>query len=207
MRRRRLDGIARVCGTCLGVLISWTVLIGAAAAQPAPAGPVVVIETSLGEIRVALDPTRAPRTTANFLRYVDEHFYDDTSFYRTVKPDNQPDNPVKIEVVQGGLDDEAGAGYGPIPLERTSVTGLKHLDGTISLARGTPDTASSEFFICIGDQPELDFGGTRNKDGQGFAAFGRVVAGMDVVKKIQQSPATGQRLAPEIKIVRVRRVN
>jgi peptidyl-prolyl cis-trans isomerase A (cyclophilin A) len=176
-------------------------------AQAPAAPPVVAIETSLGEIRVALDPVRAPVTTANFLRYVDEHFYDDTSFYRTVRPDNQPDNPVKIEVVQGGLDDESGAGYGPIPLERTSVTGVKHLDGTISMARAAPDTASSEFFICLGDQPELDFGGKRNPDGQGFAAFGRVVAGMDVVRKIHRSPVDGQRLAPEIAIVRVRRVN
>ena len=178
-----------------------------ASAQPAGQGPIVTIETTLGEIRVALDTLRAPATTANFLRYVDEHFFDDTSFYRTVTPANQPDHPVKIEVIQGGLDDEAGAGYSPIPLERTSVTGLRHVDGTISMARSGPDTATSEFFLCIGDQPELDFGGRRNADGQGFAAFGRVVSGMDLVRKIQQSPASGQRLAPEIRIVAIRRAN
>lgn len=179
---------------------------GAGSAQAPAVAPIVVIETSLGEIRVALDPVHAPSTTANFLRYVDAHFYDDSSFYRTVRPDNQPDDPVKIEVIQGGLDDESGAGYAPIPLERTSVTGLRHLDGTISMARDTPDTARSEFFICIGDQPELDFGGKRNRDGQGFAAFGRVIAGMEVVRRIQQAPAAAQRLAPEIPIAHVRRV-
>jgi peptidyl-prolyl cis-trans isomerase A (cyclophilin A) len=203
MTRMTLRGAVRMCLLVLGLSIG----LAAHAAAQAAAGPVVAIETSLGEIRVALDTAHAPATTANFLRYVDEHFFDDTSFYRTVKPDNQPDNPVKIEVIQGGLDDESGAAYSPIPLERTSVTGLKHLDGTISMARGGPDTGSSEFFICIGDQPELDFGGARNKDGQGFAAFGKVVAGMDVVKKIQLSPADGQRLAPKIAILRVRRVN
>ena len=199
-------------GALIRIAVAAAVLVavtlGPVAAQPAPpAGPTVVIETSLGEIRVVLDSLHAPATTANFLRYVDEHFFDDTSFYRTVKPDNQPANAVKIEVIQGGLDDEAGAGYSAIPLERTSVTGLRHLDGVISMARDRPDTATSEFFICIGDQPELDFGGKRNADGQGFAAFGRVVSGMDVVRKIQQSPATEQRLAPKIAIRTVRRAN
>jgi peptidyl-prolyl cis-trans isomerase A (cyclophilin A) len=194
------------------LVVALACLAGLAPSTPAraqaagAAPPVVVIETALGEIRVALDPAHAPATAANFLRYVDEHFFDDTSFYRTVKPDNQPNNTVKIEVIQGGLDDEAGVGYGPITLERTSVTGLRHFDGVISMARDGPDTASSEFFICIGDQPELDFGGRRNPDGQGFAAFGRVVSGMDVVRKIQQSPANEQRLTPEVTILRIRRL-
>jgi peptidyl-prolyl cis-trans isomerase A (cyclophilin A) len=199
---RALSRLMLVLACVLGLLTTRY----ASAQAAAPATPQVVIETSLGEIRVALDPEHAPVTTTNFLRYVDEHFFDDTSFYRTVTPANQPDNPVRIEVIQGGLDDEAGVGYGPILLERTSVTGLRHVDGTISMARGGPDTASSEFFICIGDQPELDFGGRRNPDGQGFAAFGRVVSGMDVVRRIQQSPADGQRLTPEIKILRIRRL-
>ena len=101
--------------------------------------------------------------------------------------DNQPDSPVKIEVIQAGVNaDRAKDGFPAIPIERTSVTGLRHTDGAISMARGQPDSATSGWFICINDQPSLDFGGARNPDGQGFAAFGRVVQGMDVVRKIQR---------------------
>jgi peptidyl-prolyl cis-trans isomerase A (cyclophilin A) len=85
-------------------------------------------------------------------------------------------------------------------LERTRDTGLKHLDGTLSMARNGPDTAQESFSICVGDQPELDFGGKRNPDGQGFAAFGRVVKGMDIVRKIHESPANGQQLTPSVRI-------
>lgn len=88
-------------------------------------------------------------------------------------------------------------------LERTNRTGLKHLDGTISMARNGADTATSDFFICIGNQPELDFGGKRNPDGQGFAAFGHVVRGMDVVRKIQKSKAEAQTLKPPIEILSI----
>jgi peptidyl-prolyl cis-trans isomerase A (cyclophilin A) len=197
----------RPAGLLVAAVIALAVLASAASAQSAAGapGPTVIIETSLGEIRVALDAVHAPATTANFLRYVDQHFYDDTTFYRTVRADNQPDNPVKIDVIQGGLHDEAGAASGPVPLERTSKTGLRHVDGAISMARDGPDTATTEFFICIGDQPELDFGGRRNADGQGFGVFGRVTAGMDIVRRIHQSPAQEQRLNPPITILRIRR--
>ena len=94
----------------------------------------------------------------------------------------------------------------PIELERTSVTGLRHIDGTLSMARGGPDSATSSFFICIGNQPALDFGGHRNLDGQGFAAFGRVTRGMDVVRKIQASAAEAQRLTPPVTITRIVRI-
>ena len=96
--------------------------------------------------------------------------------------------------------------FAAIPLERTRDTGLKHVDGTISMARFTPDSAQHSFFICIGDQPELDFGGKRNPDGQGFAAFGKVTKGMDIVRKIQMSPADGQTLKPPIRIQRIIRL-
>jgi peptidyl-prolyl cis-trans isomerase A (cyclophilin A) len=95
--------------------------------------------------------------------------------------------------------------FPPIKLERTRDTGLAHKDGTISMARDGPDTATSDFFVCIGDQPELDFGGKRNPDGQGFAAFGKVVKGMEVVKKIQAAPAEEQALKPPVKIIKIRR--
>jgi peptidyl-prolyl cis-trans isomerase A (cyclophilin A) len=165
----------------------------------------VVLETALGDIEVRLEPAKAPGTVANFLRYVDAGKYDGGRFHRTVRLDNQPKNEIKIEVIQGG----AAPGvtpFPPIPLERTTVTGLRHLDGVISMARFAPDSAAVDFFICINDQPELDHGGRRNPDGQGFAAFGRVVRGMDVVRKIQRAPFEEQRITPPIEIRRVRRV-
>jgi len=94
-----------------------------------------------------------------------------------------------------------------IPLERTSDTGLHHVNGTVSMARVGPDTGTYEFFICVGDQPALDFGGARNPDGQGFAAFGQVVRGLDVVRQIQQAPADGQTLRPPVGILSARRVH
>ncbi len=183
--------------------LTMLVLVVAAAAQSRQADRAarVVIVTDLGDIEVELDAAKAPGTVANFLRHVDGKFYDGGRFHRTVKPDNQPDNKTKIEVIQAGIDPaRAKEEFPPLKLERTRNTRLAHKDGTISMARDGPDTATSEFFICIGDQPELDFGGRRNPDGQGFAAFGRVLRGMDVVKKIQAAPAKGQELTPAVKI-------
>ncbi|HJZ53855.1 MAG TPA: peptidylprolyl isomerase [Gemmataceae bacterium] len=184
---------------------SLAVLLAAAPADDTK--PVrVIIQSEAGDIEVELDAAKAPNTVANFLKYVDGKFYDGGRFHRTVTPDNQPDNKVKIEVIQGGINPEKMKDEFPaIKLERTKDTGLKHKDGTISMARDGPDTATSDFFICIGDQPELDFGGKRNPDGQGFAAFGRVVKGMDVVKKTQAAPADGQTLKPPVKILKVTR--
>ena len=162
--------------------------------------PRVVIQTALGDIEAEIDSVHAPITAANFLRYVDLGFYRVGRFHRTVRDDNQQGNKVKIAVVQAGLDPLRVRDFPPIALERTSVTRLKHLDGAISMARDGPNTAASDFFICIGDQPSLDYGGKRNPDGQGFAAFGRVVLGMDVVRKIHGAPAEGQKLEPPIRI-------
>lgn len=146
----------------------------------------VVLDTTEGAILLELYPEKAPKTVANFLKYVDGGHFENGSFYRVVRLDNQAQNKVKIEVIQGGLLEFGGSkGFEPIPLERTNATGLKHRDGTLSMARGDPDSATSEFFICMNDQPSLDFGGKRNPDGQGFAAFGKVTEGMDVVRKIQ----------------------
>lgn len=166
----------------------------------------VRIRTELGDIQVELAAKQAPATVANFLKYVDGKFFDGGSFHRTVKPDNQPDNKVKIEVIQAGINPKKEKDqFPPIKLERTNRTKLAHKNGTISMARDSPDTATADFFICIGDQPELDFGGRRNPDGQGFAAFGKVTKGMDVVKKIQAAPAAGQKLMPPVKILKVER--
>src|SRR5258708_2205071 len=184
-------------GVCCLFLLAFGGL--AASAEDKPKLSRVLIVTEKGDIEVELDAAKAPITVANFLKYVDGKFYQSGRFHRTVKPDNQPDNKVKIEVIQAGINPaRAKDELAPIPLERTRDTKLLHKNGALSMARDAPDTATSDFFICIGDQPELDFGGKRNPDGQGFAAFGRVVKGMDVVKKIQNAPAKGQDLSPPV---------
>jgi len=156
--------------------------IGASVADPVG----VELKTSVGDIRFELYPDKAPRTAANFLKYIDGGHFEGGSFYRVVRLDNQAQNNVKIEVIQGGLSGKSdAASFDPIPLERTKETGLRHVDGALSMARAGPDTATSEFFVCVNDQPSLDFGGKRNPDGQGFAVFGRVIEGMDVVRRIQ----------------------
>ena len=162
--------------------------------QPA-AAKFVVLETSLGDITVTVDEQRAPRSAGSFLAYVDNGFYDGAGFYRTVNPANDNGSPI-ISVIQGGvLDGEER--LESVPLETTESTGIQHEDGVISLARGAPDSGSgAAFFICIGAQPELDFGGQRNPDGLGFAAFGRVVQGMEVVHAIHRQSAQGESDSP-----------
>lgn len=172
---------------------------------PGVQNPKVLIKTELGQIAVEIYQDKAPVTAANFLKYVDAKLYDGSVFHRTVTMDNQPNNTVKIEVIQGGQV-SADKSFPAIKLERTSITGIKHLDGVISMARSGPDTATSSFFFCINDQPELDFGGKRNADEQGFAAFGRVIAGMEVVRTIQKQPADGQNLNPPVKIISIARI-
>jgi len=164
--------------------------------------PKVVIETSLGNIMCEIDTVHASVTANNFLRHVELKTYNDAVFYRVVRLDNQPNSKIKIEVIQGGLYTDEKIDRQPrISHETTKTTGLKHLDGTISMARNQPGTASTEFFICVGDQPSLDFGGTRNPDGQGFEAFGKVVKGMDVVRNIQKLKDTSQYLVEPVKIL------
>ncbi len=180
----------------------------AQAVGPAPPSAVVVrLTTALGEIDLEIDSVHAPVSAANFLRSVDAGRYDGGRFHRTVRPDNETRKDVAIEVIQGGVAPEREKDeLPPIALERTTVTGLKHRDGTLSMARAEPDTATSDFFICIGDQPLLDFGGARNPDGQGFAAFGKVVRGMEIVRQIQAAPAAGQALTPPVQILTARRL-
>jgi len=192
-------------------------------AAPQASWVVVVFETELGAITIEVDTVRAPITSANFLRYVDARLYDGGEFHRAVRQDNEVRADAPIQVVQARINQaRAAEEFGPIPLERTSETGLRHLNGTVSMARDVtpsapgPDTATSGIFISIGDQPVLDFGGKRSPDGQGFAAFGKVIDGMDVVKRIQHSPtppgtlatnlaAAGQSLVPTIRIIRAYR--
>lgn len=163
---------------------------------------IISIKTSLGDITVQLEPEKAPITVTNFLKYVEGGQYKEGLFFRTVHSNNQPNSPVKITVIQGGASEEKER-FDPIILERTNKTGLKHKNGTISMARSTPDTAQDSFFICIDDQSELDFGGKRNPDGQGFAAFGQVISGMEVIKNINGSPSDGQAIVPPILILEI----
>jgi peptidyl-prolyl cis-trans isomerase A (cyclophilin A) len=173
---------------------------------------VVVFETEKGTIEMEVDSARAPATAANFLKYVDAGFYDGGSVNRSVRPNNTVRHDVEIQVIQFQIDSaRRREQFPPIALERTSVTGLKHVDGALSMARTGPDTATASFSIVIGDQPEMNFGGRRNADGQGFAVFGRVIRGMDVVKAIQASPTGSQgpygseSLDPPIKVLKAYR--
>lgn len=186
------------------LIISFgAILISAAGTE----NPHVLIKTEFGDITIEVFENDAPITAANFLKYVDEGLFRGTTFYRIVTMDNQPNDNIKIEVIQGGLGfTEGRKTFPPIEHETTEKTGIRHKDGVISMARLQPGTASSEFFICVGDQPELDFGGRRNPDGQGFAAFGKIVSGMEVVKKIHQQPSENQMLNPPIRILDIIRV-
>ena len=191
----------------LRLLVLEVLVFGATAFAQEKSLPVSIrIETEAGNIVAELYPDKAPATVANFLRYVDGGFFNGGCFMRTVRPDNEQ-NPVKIQVIQAVVHPwKENNSFPPVALERTSVTGIRHVDGAISMARSEPNSATSSFFICIGDQPELDFGGKRNPDGQGFAAFGRVTQGMDVVRRIQMSPAEGQALVPLVRILSIVRV-
>lgn len=182
-----------------GVFLLWVMLAGPVSCDR-PAS-MVVIRTDLGDMTVEIYREQAPLTAANFLAHVERGDYTNSIFYRVVRMDNQPDSPVKIEVIQGGLyHDEVVDTISPIPHETTRETGILHTDGIISMARNQPGSASTEFFICIGDQPSLDFGGKRNPDGQGFAAFGKIIQGMEVARSIQALPDEGQYLKEPVKI-------
>jgi peptidyl-prolyl cis-trans isomerase A (cyclophilin A) len=173
--------------------------------QSAKKKETIIIRTELGDIYARLDLDQAPITSLNFLHYIDSNLFDSACFYRVVRLDNQPHDSIKIEVIQGGRYENEDNGFEPIAHETTAMTGIKHRNGTISMARNGPGSATSEFFICVGDQPELDFGGRRNRDGQGFAAFGKIVKGMDVVCKIHSINAEGQYLQKPVLIIGINR--
>ncbi len=182
------------------------------AAVPLAGGEVaVVVETSVGRFCIAIDTKRAPITATNFLKYVDAGLYDGGRFHRATRADNYtpslPNRPM-MNIIQGGINqDKRSQGFPAIPLERTHVTGITHVTGVVSMARGTgADTATSDFFVLLDDQPSLDFGGLRFDDGQGGAAFGHVFSGLDVVRKIQHQPVDGQNLVAPVTIYRVYRL-
>jgi peptidyl-prolyl cis-trans isomerase A (cyclophilin A) len=191
----------------LRLALALLALVSPPGVSPATGLARVLVQTREGDILMEIDTARAPATAANFLRYVDGGFYDGGRFHRTVRVGNQLGQAALIDVIQAGINPaRAREAFPPIRLERTGTTGLRHVDGVVSMARDGPDTATSDFFICIGDQPALDLGGARNPDGQGFAAFGRVVKGMAVVRRIQRAAADGQHLTPPILIRSARRL-
>ena len=181
-------------------------LAALAAAQPAPVR--VMLQTSAGDILVEVDVVHAPVSAANFLHYVDTHRLDGTDFYRAMH--TGPD----AGLVQGGVRDAAKL-FPPIAHEPTSQTGLSHVDGALSMARFAPGTATADFSIMVGPQLYLDAGPNSGGDGLGYAVFGRVVEGMDVVRRILAAPTSptegegvmrGQMLSPRIRILTARRV-
>ena len=187
-----------------GALAAWPVLGQAAL-------PRARLTTTLGDIDVELAVDRAPITANNFLAYVDQKRLDGSSFYRAMKLVAEPLDGL----VQGGLQGNSAKMLAPIAHEPTTKTGLSHKDGTISLARYAPGTATCDFFICVGDVTSHDADPSQSGDNLGFAAFGHVIAGLDVVKKILTSPVSptkgqdsmkGQMLDPEIAVLTARRI-
>lgn len=188
----------------VGIIIGG-LLVSACVPQLNMTDQKVDLITPRGVIALSVNVRDAPVSACNFLRYANAGAYDGGAFVRTVVAETNA-NPNPIDVVQAatprGVDDDSHA---PIPLERTRDTGLTHMAGAISMARDGPDTATSSFFIVTRDTPSLDFGGGRNPDGQGFAVFGRVSRGLDLVREIQMSPANAQeQLTPPVPILEAR---
>ena len=180
-----------------------------ACSSPTYKYPHVIIKTGFGNIEAEIYTDKAPKTAAAFLSYVDSGLYDRSDFYRVLSNDNQPSNAVKAKLIQGGIwttNTEKAMTLPGIPHESTKQTGIHHTDGVLSMARDAPGTATTEFFVCVGDQPGLDFGGENNPDGQGYAAFGKVVKGMNVVRKIYDQPEQDQSFTPPVAIISITRV-
>lgn len=200
----------------LGIALAFALMINGCGEK---ANSIVLqMQTSLGNIQLELYPEKAPITVANFMTYVDEELYEGGSFYRVVYPENDS-NPLAISIIQGGMlgvnMQGDGSNVPPITHESTKLSGLRHDDGAISMARGKPGSAQSEFFISLGENPVLDYGGKRNADGLGFAVFGRVIKGLDVVKAIQKQSVSnvtpdpyvrGQMLETPVSIIKIQRV-
>lgn len=171
--------------------------------------PHVLIQTDAGDIEAELYTDKAPKTAGSFLQNAENGLYQKSSFYRILNDDNQPSDAPKSELIQGGIwksDYKKASSLPGIPHESTKQTGILHRNGVLSMARLEPGTAASEFFICVGDQPGFDFGGDNNADGQGYAAFGKVVKGMDVVNKIYNRPENDQAFTPPIAIWNIKKL-
>ncbi len=187
------------------IFVALSILLAACSSNKYK-NPHVEIETKIGDIEIELYPDQAPKSVAAFLSYIEAGYYKDGSFYRVLNADNQPSNAPKAELIQGGLYGKKRPELPGIPHETTEQTKILHKDGVISLARLEPGTANTEFFICIGDQPGFDFGGENNPDKQGYAAFGKVVKGMDIVRRIYNMPEDEQRFDPPVPIYSIKKL-
>lgn len=191
------------------VLLLWIVSTIAACKSPEKNGlPHVIIETGYGDIEIELYTEKAPLTSNAFLRYIDSGYYDQSNFYRVLNMYNQPSNAPKAFLIQGGIwksNNELAQSLPGIPHESTKQTGILHKEGTISMARNEPGSAGPEFFIMVEDETGFDFGGENMEDGLGFAAFGSVVRGMPIVRKIHNLKEANQYLQPPVYIHTIRR--
>ncbi|WP_462254938.1 peptidylprolyl isomerase, partial [Ferruginibacter sp.] len=167
--------------------------------------PHIIIKTNLGNVEAELYPDKAPKTVAAFFSYVDSGFYKNSSFYRVLFIEAMASD-YNTGIIQGGIwqsNNKKAIALSGIVHEPPKLTGLSHTTGTLSLARSTPGTANSEFFICIGDQTGYDSSKNYNPDGLGFAAFGRVISGMDIVRQIHKQPANGQSFTRPVTILNI----
>lgn len=195
MKRREVLTALGGLAAAPGLASAQTLNLTPAPIVPAPGDVVVSLETSLGAIVIALKARQAPLTTANFLRYVDEKRYDGATFWRSAKAPGSVD----YGLIEGGLQGDPKKVLPPVAHEPTTQTGLRHADGVVSLARREPGTGDSDFFICVGEAPYLDAKPGAEGDNQGFAAFGQVIKGMDVVRKILNLPTPGEAINPVMK--------
>jgi peptidyl-prolyl cis-trans isomerase A (cyclophilin A) len=179
------------------------------ACSPKYKNPHVEIETKFGDIEIELFPDQAPKSVAAFLSFIDSGYYKKAAFYRVLRADEQPMDAPKAELIQGGIwktNYKLTTSLPGIQHETTRQTKILHKNGVVSLARQAPGTANTEFFICVGDQPGFDYGGANNPDKQGYAAFGKVVKGMDVVRSIYDAPENDGELDPLIYFYHIKRL-
>ena len=170
--------------------------------------PHILITTNFGNVEAELFPDKAPVSVAAFLSYIDSGFYKNSSFYRVLFVESMASD-LNTGIIQGGIwqsDNKKAIALAGIPHEAPKQTGLTHTSGTLSLARSLPGTANSEFFICVGDQTGYDSSKNYNPDGLGFAAFGKVVSGMDIVRKIHGQSASGQSFIKPITVFNIERI-
>jgi len=173
--------------------------------------PTIDIQTYYGDIIVELYPEKAPKTVAAFLSYVDSGYFKNTTFYRVLKKEDQAMNVAKTQLIQGGLWQtkfKKQQEIPGIPLETTQQTGILHKEGVISLARNEdPNSGNTEFFICMDDEPDYDYGGDASPDKKGYTTFGKVIDGMKYVKEIHAQPDFETNFKPPIKIIDIKRLN
>ena len=184
------------------IIYIWPVLFLFSCSQKKSEFPLITISTNYGDIEAELYPAKAPKTVSAFLSYIDKGFYKNTTFYRVLKDEEMPTD-YNSGLIQGGVWPNFKTVPG-IEHEATNQSGLTHASGTLSMARTGVGTATTEFFICIGDQTSLDAGRSGTQDSLGFAAFGKVIRGMSIVRKIQATKSNGDQFTEKIKIIDIK---